>query len=141
VLFQCGINWSPKSSLKLANPLDLEAVAQDFPKLKMVISNFGWPWFHEAIMLAMKYRNIFLDTSLMYSGTPKEMFTHLIGNQIETGIFERNLFFQILYGSNFPRVDMRRMMRGIQSVNFSTEFKQRLFQENALSVLGSKGIA
>jgi uncharacterized protein len=141
VLFQCGINWSPQSSLKLANPLLLEETAQGFPDLKLVISNFGWPWFREAIMLAMKYRNVYLDTSLMYSGTPREMFTHLIGCQIEKGVFERNLFFQTVYGSNFPRVDMRRTMRGMQSVGFSTEFKEQLFIKNAQTLLNLQGQA
>jgi uncharacterized protein len=139
VLIHCGINWSPKSLAKFANPLDIEGVAQDFPGLKIIISNLGWPWYREAIMLAMKYRNIYLDTSVMGSGTPKEMLSHLIGNMIGKGVFERNLHFQILYGSNFPRVDMRRTMKGINSLGFSEGFKKHLFFENAMSVLGEKG--
>jgi uncharacterized protein len=135
VLVQCGINWSPESSLKLANPLLLEESIQQFPKLKLVISNLGWPWYREAAMLAMKYRNVYLDTALMYSGTPKQIFTHLFGNILEKGIFERNLFFQTLYGSNFPRVDMRRTMRGMLSVGFSDEFKEHLFLKNARTIL------
>jgi uncharacterized protein len=141
VLIHCGINWSPKSLAKFANPLDIEDVAQDFPGLKIIISNLGWPWYREAIMLAMKYRNIYLDTSAMGSGTPKEMFSHLIGNMIGKGVFERNLHFQILYGSNFPRVDMRRTIKGINSLGFSEGFKKHLFLENAISVLGEKGKA
>jgi len=139
VLIHCGLNWSPKSLARFANPLDLEEVAQDFPELKIIISNLGWPWYKEAIMLAMKYRNIYLDTSVMYSGIPKEMFSHLIGTLIGKGVFERNLHFQIIYGSNFPRVDMRRTMRGISAMDFSVDFKKHLFLENALTVLGKEG--
>lgn len=135
VLIQCGINWSPHSLLRLGNPLYLEESIQKFPHLNVVISNFGWPWFRETLTLAMKYRNTYLDTSLMFSGTPKQLFTHFFSAAIDKSTFERNLFFQTIYGSNFPRVDMRRTMRGIQSVGFSEEFKLRLFQENALSIL------
>jgi uncharacterized protein len=141
VLIHCGLNWSPKSLAKFANPLDVEGVAQAFPELKIVISNLGWPWYREATMLAMKYRNIYLDTSVMGSGTPKEMFSHLVGTLIGKGMFERNLHFQIIYGSNFPRVDMRRTMRGMRALGFSEELKEHLFSKNALFVLGEKGKA
>lgn len=135
LLMQCGINWSPRSLLRLGNPLLLEETIQKFPQLKIIISNFGWPWFRETLTLAMKYRNTYLDTSLMFSGTPKQLLAHFFSAAIDKGMFERNLFFQTIYGSNFPRVDMRRTMRGMQSVGFSEEFKLRLFQENAISIL------
>lgn len=44
-------------------PIYVDEVALDFPKLKFIISHTGWPWCEEAIAMAWKHANVYLDVS------------------------------------------------------------------------------
>jgi hypothetical protein len=48
---------------EVGRPLHLDQVALDFPELRIVGGHVGWPWHEEAIALAWKHRNVWLDTS------------------------------------------------------------------------------
>jgi predicted TIM-barrel fold metal-dependent hydrolase len=136
VVVHCGLNWSPLAMTADAHPLGLEKPARDFPKLNFIIAHLGWPWVNEAASLAMKYANIHLDTSVVYSGTPSECFNQVIRTTLGKRLFERNLIEKTLFGSNYPRVDIRRTMRGIRSLKFSETCLTRLLDENAKRLLG-----
>jgi len=135
VMIHCGLSWSPKGLSKYAHPLEIEEVAQTFPTLKIIIPHFGWPWYQEAVMLAMKFQNIYLDTSIIFSGTPKEVLQHVLGDLIGISLLERNLHFQLLFGSNYPRVDIRRSIRGINALPMSVSLKEHIFFRNAEKLL------
>ena len=49
--------------MRYSNPLDLHAVAMQFPKLNFVIPHFGAGMFREALMLCDLCPNVYLDTS------------------------------------------------------------------------------
>lgn len=127
VLIHCGLSWAPKGLSKLGRPVDLEEAIQEHPQTNFVIAHLGWPWVEEATMLAMKYPNVYLDTSVVYSGTPKECLQHVIGTTIGKYVFERNLIQKTVYGSNYPRQDMRRTVRGFNALNFSKEFMENAY--------------
>jgi hypothetical protein len=48
---------------EVGRPLHLDQVALDFPELRIVGGHVGWPWHEEAIALAWKHPNVWLDTS------------------------------------------------------------------------------
>jgi len=135
VIIHCGLNWAPRAMTKDGNPLDLEPAVLANPDTKFIISHLGWPWCNEASTLAMKYSNVYLDTSVVYSGTPAEALEHVIVGMMGKEIFERNLADKVVYGSNYPRADMRRTMRGMMKLNFSEYFYDKLFYKNAESLL------
>lgn len=136
VVIHCGLNWSPLAMTSDAHPMDMEKPAHDFPKVNFIITHLGWPWVNEAASLAMKYNNVFLDTSVVYSGTPTECINQVIRTTLGKRLFERNLIDKTLFGSNYPRVDMRRTMRGILSLKFSEACQTRLLDKNAKRLLG-----
>lgn len=140
VMVQCGLNWAPKALLRDGNPLDLEPAIAQHPNTNFVISHLGWPWVNEATSLAMKYSNVFLDTSVVYSGTPTECLDHVINNILGKHLFERNLVEQVVYGSGYPRADMRRTMKGIKSLGFNEDFSDNLFYKTAHKLLGMKAL-
>ncbi|MHB1334843.1 MAG: amidohydrolase family protein [Candidatus Humimicrobiaceae bacterium] len=135
VMIHCGLSWAPKGLVKYASPLGIEEVAQAFPKLKIIIPHFGWPWYQESVMLAMKFQNIYIDTSIVFSGTPKEVLQHVLDDLIGINILERNLHFQILFGSNYPRADIRRSVRGLNALQMSGSLREHIFSLNAEKLL------
>jgi len=135
VVIHCGLNWAPQAMTKHGYPLDLEPAILANPNTNFVITHLGWPWVHEACTLAMKYSNAYLDTSVVYSGTPTECLNHVVNGMMGKDLFERNLVNKVVYGSNYPRADMRRTIRGINKLGFSDYFCEHLFWRNAQHLL------
>ena len=132
VLMHLGLSWSPRGSASYARPLHLEDVLQDFPNLPIIIAHFGWPWVEEALMLALKYPNAYLDTSITFSGTPSDALQHVLAKQIGCDILERSLRNQILFGSNFPRAEsIKRVRRAISNLYLTPALEHRILQDNA----------
>ncbi len=44
-------------------PRYIDFVARDFPELKIVISHGGYPWVNEAIIVAQRNRNVYIELS------------------------------------------------------------------------------
>jgi uncharacterized protein len=55
--------------MRYSNPIDLHAVALEFPKVNFVIPHFGAGYFREALMLCDLCPNVYLDTSSSNSWT------------------------------------------------------------------------
>ena len=103
--------------------------------VNFILAHFARPWVNEAVMLAVKYPNIFLDTAILYSGTPKNTFQKILAEQIGIDVLERSISNQIVFGSNYPRVDIRRSVRGIQALAISPLLVNAIFNVNPRRLL------
>jgi hypothetical protein len=54
-------NWSAQRANDLGHPSHFDVVACDFPELKIILSHGGYPWVLEAVMLAWKHENLYLE--------------------------------------------------------------------------------
>ena len=102
ILFHAGMSWEPKAKAKFGQPIFLEDVAFQFPKLNIVIAHFAWPWVTEAVMLALKYPNVYINTSCLYFDNPIDFVNFVMTRQIPLTVIERSLRRQIVFGSNYP---------------------------------------
>jgi uncharacterized protein len=134
VLIHCGLSWAPVGRSANAHPLALEAVVHAFPDLKVVIPHFGWPWVDESVMLALKHRNVYLDTSILYSGTPPESIRHAL-ERVGLDVLDRSLHAQVLFGSNYPRVDPKRVADGVRQLGLRASLERKIFDTNARELL------
>jgi predicted TIM-barrel fold metal-dependent hydrolase len=140
VLIHCGLSWAPKGRSARANPLALEEVVHAFPELRIVIPHFGWPWVNESVMLALKHRNVHLDTSILYSGTPPESLRHVLEG-VGLDLLDRSLHEQVLFGSNYPRVDPKRVADGVRRLGLRPTLERKVFHDNAARLLRLEGTA
>ena len=136
ILFHAGMSWEPGSRLLYGHPLRFENVAADFPKLSIVLAHLAWPWVVEAVALALKYPNIYLDTSALYFDNPRDFLRFAMAHQVPLTVFERSLRRQLVFGSNYPRVEIKNMAAAIDSLGFSEECLDRIFRINAETLLG-----
>jgi len=136
IMVHCGLSWAPAGKSRFANPLFLEDVAQDFPQLRIIIGHFGWPWVNEALILGLKYPNVYLDTAILYCGTPAQSFQKVLVEQVGLLVIERGLHNKVLFGSDYPRVDMRRSVRAIKNLGLSEDIGAKIFGLNACNLLG-----
>lgn len=141
VLLHAGLSWAPGGLSRHASPLLLEEALQAFPDVRFVLAHFGWPWVDEAVMLALKHRNLFLDTSIIYGRTPAEALQQVLDRRLGLPLLEGSLPTQLLFASNYPRQDMRRAVRGVRGLGFSPELARRVFHDNAAELLHLEGDA
>ncbi len=138
VVIHCGMSWEPKAKASWAQPLFLEDVACDFPKLNIVIAHMGWPWVLDSVMLALKYPNIHLDTAALYFDNPWDFIAFMMSRQVPVTVFERSLRHQVVFGSNYPRVEIKNMVHAVKKLGLSEDCQHLIFQENAEKLIGER---
>jgi uncharacterized protein len=135
ILFHAGMSWEPGNRMQYGHPLRFENVAADFPKLRIVLAHLAWPWVVDAVALALKYPNVYLDTSALYFDNPRDFLRFAMTHQVPLSVFERSLRKQLVFGSNYPRVEIKNMAAAIDTMGFSEECLDMIFRHNADTLL------
>jgi len=98
------------SILEFARPANFDEVARSFPELRIVIGEFGLINVAEAIALAGKHTNLFIDVSC-YAGRPWELYNALLAASA-TDVMDK-----LLFGSGFPFDSPAHVIETLYSVN------------------------
>jgi predicted TIM-barrel fold metal-dependent hydrolase len=136
VLVHTGMSWAPGTLIERGHPMLLEEAIVRFRGLNFVLAHWGWPWVWEAVALALKYPNVYLDTSCLYYDSPKEFYQFVFSKQIPTTVLERSLRNQILFGSNYPRVEIKNMVHALESLALTEGCLNKIYDENPRRLLG-----
>jgi predicted TIM-barrel fold metal-dependent hydrolase len=139
VLMHCGLSWAPQGRSSRAQPLQLETVVHEFPDLRVVIAHCGWPWVNDALLLALKYPNVYLDTAVIYSGTPADSLRRVLADVIGLDVVQRSLHDKLLLGSNTPRIRPKRMTAAVRALGLDPAVERKITHDNAVALLGLKG--
>jgi predicted TIM-barrel fold metal-dependent hydrolase len=109
----------------VGRPITLDAVACDFPELKLVGIHVGIPWTDEMIAMAWKHKNVFVGCDAHSPKYWPESFVRYV-----------NSFGQdkVLFGTDFPILDFERTRREIEDLGLKPEAKRKLFRDNAVRV-------
>jgi predicted TIM-barrel fold metal-dependent hydrolase len=135
-LIHTGMSWAPGTPLAQGQPLLLEPAIRRFPRLNFVLAHWAWPWVWDANALALKYPNVYLDTSCFYYDGPTEFFQFHFRQQMPVTIIERSLRNQIVFGSNYPRVEIKNMVKAIKSLGLTEACLEKILRTNAEKLLG-----
>ena len=135
LVIHSGMSWAPGSAVEDGHPLVLEKVIRRFAKLNFVLAHWGWPWVWEATALALKYDNCYLDTSCLYYDGPEEFFQFVFSKQIPTTVIERSLRNKVVFGSNYPRVEIKNMVAAVRSLKLTEGCLEKVFRTNAERLL------
>jgi len=110
-------------------PRYIDFVARDFPELKIVISHGGYPWVNEAIIVAQRNRNVYIELSEYEFSPMSEAYVQAANTMIAD---------KILYASAHPFVDFRQALKTYEELNFKPEVRRKIMYENAAKLLGLK---
>ena len=80
---------------------------------------------------------MYLDTSCLYYDSPKEFFQFVFSKQIPTTVIERSLRNKVVFGSNYPRVEMKNMVHAVKSLVLTEGCLNKIFKENAERLLST----
>lgn len=115
----------PLMPSEVGRPIYLDQVAIDFPELVIVGGHIGYPWTDEAIAVATKHKNVYIDTSAYtVSRYPQALvdFMKTHGKR------------KVLFGSNYPMIMPGHALKGIETLELGEETKALFLSENAIRV-------
>ena len=96
----------------------------------------GWPCVQETAALLLKYPNAYTDTALMNFDGPYQIFHKVFKEDMGELWVEHNISDKIMFGSDSPRIRPVRSKRGLDSLNFTEETREKINYRNALRFLG-----
>jgi len=138
-----------KSYIKYNRPMYIDKIAVDFPKIKIIMAHMGDPWINEAIAVATKNPNVYVDISGLepsFKRAPFVFFQNVLQAKMRCGINK------ILFGTDWPLfapiMSLKEYVDGIKELKLSppmtlmglSEFtdaeKNKILGDNAVKLLG-----
>src|SRR3990172_8434106 len=127
VMFHTGSSIFPTSRIKYGDPIFLDDVAVDFPRLNIVLAHSGrGPWYEHAVSLARTRPNVFLEIS----GIPPHRLLEYV--PAVAHIPEKTIF-----GSDWPTVPpLKQIVEGVSGLKLPDGALDKIFWGNAARLLG-----
>ena len=112
---------------EVGRPIYLDQVALDFPELTIVAGHIGYPWTDEAIAVATKHENVFIDTSAY---TVRRYPPSLVA------FLRSNGRHKVLFGTNYPMITPARALEGLDTLGLDEATRELFLAGNAQQVFG-----
>jgi predicted TIM-barrel fold metal-dependent hydrolase len=110
MLIHQGTTFCENVDLGIANPVQLQPLAIEFPNLRIVIAHMGHPWINETLVLIRKHPNLYSDISALYY-RPWQFYNALVA-AMEYGVLDR-----LVLGSDYPFTTPESTMAALRQVN------------------------
>jgi len=105
----------PLMSSEVGRPIYLDRVALDFPDLVIAAGHIGYPWTEEAIAVATKHTNVYIDTSAYtVKRYPQELVRYL----------KTNGKHKVMFGTNYPMITPGQALKGLEQLELEPETQQ-----------------
>jgi predicted TIM-barrel fold metal-dependent hydrolase len=113
--------------LKYSNPMCVDDVAVDFPRMQIVLAHPSFPWQDEAISVALHKQQVYIDLS----GWSPKYFPPQLVRYANTQLRDR-----VLFGSDYPMITPDRWLADFERADFRDEVRPLILKENAIRLLG-----
>jgi len=127
VTIHTGTSIFPGARSRLGDPMDVDDVAIDFPKLKILLAHGGRPlWMDAAFFVVRRHPNVFLEVSGIPPAKLLEYFPRL-----------EEIARKTVWGTDWPSPGVQSMRQNVErflELPLSTEAKQTILYDNALRV-------
>ncbi|WFU15410.1 amidohydrolase family protein [Bradyrhizobium sp. CB3481] len=115
----------PLMPSEVGRPIYLDRVALDFPELVIVGGHIGYPWTDEAVAIATKHENVYIDTSAYtVRRYPPALFEYLRSHGAA----------KVLFGTNYPMIVPDKALEGLDALGLTEEIKAAFLGGNAARV-------
>ena len=115
----------PLMPSEVGRPIYLDRVALDFPELVIVAGHIGYPWTEEAIAVATKHENVYIDTSAYTAKRyPPELVRYMRGHGRS----------KVMFGTNYPMITPQKCLEHLEDLHLNEEVANRFLSQNAIKV-------
>lgn len=135
VIFHTGDTDSAQAEVKYSDPLTIDEVAVEHPKVTFVIAHLGNPWYQSAAEVAFKNPNVVVDLSGMMIGKLKDrakIDRYLVEPIRWAWDYVENPE-KFIYGSDWPVTDMATYLEAVKRA-IPREHWCDVFYRNAVRV-------
>ena len=109
----------------VGRPIALDAVACDFPELRIVGIHIGIPWTDEMIAMAWKHPNVFIAADAHSPRYWPEQFVRYIDSYGQD---------KVIFGTDFPVLSFERTRAEVEALDLKPAAKRKFLRDNALRV-------
>jgi predicted TIM-barrel fold metal-dependent hydrolase len=118
--------YTPEQRLRsVGRPISLDAVACDFPELKLLGIHIGIPWTEEMIAMSWKHPNVYIGCDAHSPRYWPAAFVQYINSYGQD---------KVVFGTDFPVLDFVRTREEIEALGLREEAKRKLLRDNALRI-------
>ncbi|WP_316814345.1 amidohydrolase family protein [Pedobacter heparinus] len=110
ILFHAGTSFVSGTPLDYSRPVHFDAVAVDFPDLRMILAHLGHPWEGETIAVIRRHANVYCDVSALYY-RPWQFYNAM------RLVVEYKAEKKVLFGSDFPFTTTAGSIAGLRDLN------------------------
>ena len=126
ILWHQSAAYARESTLEWGNPILIDKIAREFPKLKMILAHVGQPWTEELVVLLRKHKQLFSDLSARFHRKWQLYNALMVAH--EYGITDR-----LLFGSDFPIATTANAMAQFRALNdWGPDVKLPRFPDEAI---------
>ena len=104
-------------------PITLDAVACDFPELKIVGIHVGIPWTDEMIAMAWKHANVYIGCDAHRPSYWPEAFVKFMNSYGQD---------KVIFGTDFPVLPFERTRTDFDAIALKPEARRKVLRDNAL---------
>jgi predicted TIM-barrel fold metal-dependent hydrolase len=127
VMFHTGTSIFPGARNKFGDPIYLDDVAVDFPKMKILLAHGGRPlWMDTAFFLVRRHPNVYLDIS----GIPPKSLLRYFPRLAE--IADKTLFGTDWPGPGVP--DVGKNLEEFRNLGLANDVEQQILSKTALQI-------
>jgi len=133
VFIYTSMNYRTDYPMDVGHPRNIDRIAMDFPKLRIVASCGGWPWVPDLIGVARRHQHVYIDTSsvrpkyLAVSGSGYEMLIQY-GNTL---LKDRIVFGSAANDLNLP---LKQIVEEMKSLPLKPAVIDKWLYDNALEL-------
>ena len=124
VTIHTGTSVFPGARSRLGDPMDVDDVAVDFPKLKILLAHGGRPlWMEAAFFVVRRHPNVFLEVSGIPPAKLLEYFPRL-----------EEIAHKTIWGTDWPSPGVKSMRGNVEQflqLPLGDEVKRRILYDNA----------
>jgi len=120
--------YEPRRPLRsVGRPITLDAVACDFPELKLIGIHIGIPWHDEMIAMAWKHPNVHIIADAHAPKHWPQSFVRYIDSYGQD---------KVMFGSDFPVLAFDRYRNEVDALGLRPGPKRKFLRDNAIRVYG-----
>lgn len=127
VMFHTGTSIFPGARNKYGDPIYIDDVAVDFPRMKILLAHGGRPlWMNTSFFLVRRHPNVYLDISGIPPKTLLQYFPRL-----------EEIAGKTLFGTDWPGPgvpDVKKNIDDFRALPLSETVKEQILSKNALTI-------
>lgn len=116
--------------LKYTRPIPhLDDIAADFPKMKIIMAHYAWPWQDEQIAVLLHKPNVYCELSGWSPKYFSDSFRKEVGGRLQD---------KFMFGTDYPVLSPARLISDYHQMGFANEVVEKILYKNAIRILNLK---